>query len=96
MELTDVVLSLLLAIVTASSGVIQVRLFSIERELATKPSREEFEALRAELETKPGREEFDALRGDVDALRTDMTAMRSDLTQIALAIGVSRPQASEG
>lgn len=106
MELTDVLLSLLVAMVTASWASINARLgrhegrlISIEGELATKPSREEFEAFRAEM-----RADFDSFRGEMRAdfdsfrseIRTDMTAQRSDITQIALAVGANRPQASEG
>ena len=93
MELTDIVLSFLLAVVTASSGLIQIRLSRIERELATKPSRAEFETLRAEVATKPSRDEFDGFNAEI---RSELRAMRTDLTQIALAVGASRPQASEG
>lgn len=87
-ELTDLVLSFLLAVVTASSGLIQIRLSRIERELAMKPSRQEFDSFRTEM-----RGDLDSFRTEV---RTDMTAQRTDITQIALAVGAGRPQASEG
>ena len=103
------VLSFLLAVVTASSGLIQIRLSRIERDLATKPSRAEFETLRAEVATKPSRAEFETLRAEVATkpsrdefdgsnaeIRSELRAMRTDLTQIALAVGVARPQATEG
>ena len=104
MEISEVLLPLLVAMVTASWGTTQARLIRIEREqtamraeLATKPSRDEFDSfrveVRAELATKPGREEFDSFRAE---MRADMTALRTDMTQIALAVGAGRPQASEG
>ena len=84
MELSDILLPLLVAMVTASWANLhailarhEARLIAVERELATKPSRNEFEASRAEL-------------------RAEITALRTDLTQIALAVGAGRPQASEG
>ena len=53
--------------------------------MATK---EELNALRAEL-----RAEIGELRADV---RRDIASLRSDITQVALAVGASKPQASEG
>ncbi len=53
--------------------------------MATK---DELNSLRTELRAEVG--EFRA------EVRGDVAALRSDLTQVALAVGASRPQATEG
>lgn len=92
MELTDILLALLVAMVTASWGTTQARFSRMDARMDRLESR--LGRIEQDLATKPSRTEFDAFKAEI---RAEIMTVRTDLTQIALAVGAGRrPQASEG
>lgn len=105
MESSDVLLTILTAIVGAGVASIHLRLGRVEHHLtdmevslAKKPDREDLTAIWEELRKKPDREELTAVSEDLHKKpdREELYSIRADLTQIALAVGARSPRASEG
>ena len=87
--ITDVITPLAL-LLFGGLGIASIsrRIDRLESRVDARPTRPEFEELRAQMNQR-----FDRLEARFDDLVSDNRSIRSDITQIALAVGAqTRPQ----